>query len=163
MPTNNNRADRGTNRKTGNAPKITAEQKRTNLAKQLKLTKGEKKLVDELISNKKLSATEAYIRTHTTNNRAAAAVEASKALKKPNVAIYMDSAVRKAKERIVTLVDSENESIAIKASQDIIDRTEGKATQRNETLVKTVEVKLDLTGVKLGNHYLTTRQLDDAV
>jgi hypothetical protein len=151
---NNNKAARGKNAKAGNAPKLTAEEQRQVLADQLNLKPKTKEMVDMLLDNPKLSQTEAYIRTHGTNSRVTAAVEASKTLRKPNVGIYKDSAVKKAKVRIVSLVDSGNESIALKASQDIMDRTEGKAIQRSEQTNRTVEVKLDLTGVRIGNHYV---------
>jgi len=161
MPVKNNqRADRGTNKKAGNAPELSPEQKRTALAKQLRIKPRTKAYVDKLLDNPSMSQTQAYIETHDTNSRKTAVVEASKLLSKPNVAIYKDSAVRKAKSRIVSLVDSDNENIALKASQDIIDRTEGKAGHKDEQLSRTVHVSLDLTGVKLGNHYLTPAQID---
>jgi len=151
---NNNRPDRGKNRKAGNSPQLTAEQSRTELAKELRLRPKTKQFIDKLIEEPKLSHTEAYIQTHETNSRETAKVEASKLLTKPNVQIYKASAVNKAKRRIVSLVNSDNENIALKASQDIIDRTEGKATQKTESVNRTVEVKLDLTGVRLGAHYV---------
>ena len=154
MVKNNNRADRGKNRKAGNAPKLTAEKERELLAKQLGLKPKTKQLVDTLIENPKLSQTEAYIQIHGTNNRNSARATASAILAKPNVSIYKDSAIRKAKTRIVSLVSSDNEGIALKASQDILDRTEGKAVQKTENTSKTVEVKLDLTGLRVGSHYI---------
>ena len=162
---NNQRADRGKNKRAGNDPqtKLTAEQKRTKLAKELGLRPKTKAMVDRLLADPKLTQTQAYIDTHQTTNRKTAVVEASKLLSKPNVQIYKDSAIRKAKARIVTLVDSDNENISLKASQDILDRTEGKAAQKTENVSRTVEVKLDLTGVKLGNHYLTKAQIDGGV
>lgn len=164
MPVKNNqRADRGKNRKAGNAPKLTAEEKKTELAKQLRIKPRTKAMVDMLENDKSLSQTEAYIRTHETNSRKNAAIQASKILKKPNVQIYSKAIVKRAKRRIGELVDSDNENIALKASQDVIDRTEGKATQKTEHTSRTVRVELDLTGVKLGNHYLTGKQLDEAL
>jgi len=164
MPTkNNNRADRGANKKTGNAPKLTAEDKNTQLAKQLRIKPRTKAMVDKLLDNPSMSQTQAYIETHETNNRTVAKNEASKLLTKPSVMIYKASAIKKAKERIVSLVDSDNENIALKASQDIIDRTEGKAHHKDEQVSRTVHVSLDLTGVKLGNHYLTPAQIDGAI
>ena len=160
---NNNRADRGANKKAGNAPKLTAEDKNTRLAKQLRIKPRTKAMVDKLLDNPSMSQTQAYIETHDTNNRNVARVEASKLLSKPSVAIYKDSAVRKAKSRIVSLVDSDNENIALKASQDIIDRTEGKAGHKEGDMSRTVHVSLDLTGVKLGNHYLPSQAVDGVI
>lgn len=164
MPVKNNqRADRGKNKKTGNAPDKTPEQKRTELAKQLRIKPNTKAMVDKLLANPGMSQTQAYIETHQTNNRIVAKNEASKLLTKPSVMIYKASAVKKAKERVVSLVDSDNENIALKASQDIIDRTEGKAGHKEGDMSRTVHVSLDLTGVKLGNHYLPAQPLDDVV
>mgnify|MGYP006136718815 CR=1 FL=1 len=151
---NNNRADRGKNRKAGNAPKLTAEQERVLLAKQLGLKPKTKEFVDKLIEDPKISQTEAYIQTHSTNSRETARANASSLLTKTNVQIYKDSAVKKAKRKIVALVDSGNDNIALKASQDILDRTEGKAVQKTENTSKVIEVKLDLSGARLGAHYV---------
>lgn len=158
---NNNRADRGKNRKSGNSPKLTAEEKRGALAKQLGLKPKTKEFIDNLIENPNKTMGEVYMMNHKTENRISASQAASKLLKKPNVVGYKDAAVGKAKRRIVSLVNSDNESIALKASQDIIDRNEGKATQKTESTSRTVHVSLDLTGVKLGNHYLTAQQASE--
>jgi hypothetical protein len=157
---NNQRADRGKNRKAGNAPAITAEEKKQQVAKELRIKPKTKEFYDEVINNPKITQQEAYIKTHKTNNKATANVNANKLLKSTKYSIYKASAVGKAKRRIVELVDSDNEQVAFKASESIIDRVEGKAVQHNETINKTVEVKLDLTGVKLGNHYLTPAEVD---
>lgn len=156
---NNNRADRGDNKKRGNSKKLTVQDQRKALASQLGLKPKTKEFIDLLLDNPKMSQTEAWKLTHKTDNSNTAAVEASNTLRKPKAVIYKDSAIKKAKERIVSLVDSENESIALKSSQDIIDRTEGKAQQKDGELSRTVRVEIDLTGVKLGNHYLTPQQL----
>lgn len=160
---NNQRLDRGSNKRSGNAPKQTAEQERKALAKQLRIKPKTVNMIELMENNPKLSQTEAYIRTHMTENRKVAGIEASKLLKKPSVQIYKDSAVRKAKKRVVSLVSSDNEQIALKASQDIIDRTEGKAQQKESTVSRVVRVEVDLTGVKLGNHYLPKLLIDDVV
>jgi len=157
---NNSRADRGLNKKSGNAPRLNAEDKNARLAKQLRIKPKTKATVDEILSNPSISNTEAYMKHHGTTNRDSARASVSKMLAKPSVQVYKDSAIRKAKSRIVSLVDSDNENIALKASQDIIDRTEGKAGHKDEQVSRTVHVSLDLTGVKLGNHYLTPAQID---
>lgn len=152
---NNNRPDRGKNKKAGNvSTKVRPEEERAKLAKQLGLKRRTKEFVDEIINNKTISNTQAYINTHETNSRKTASIEASKLLKKPSVQAYSNQAVGRAKRRIVTLVDSNNESIALKASESIIDRVEGKAIQRSESLNRTVEVKLDLSGVRIGAHHV---------
>jgi hypothetical protein len=160
---NNNRADRGKNRKSGNAPAETLEQKRTRLAKEYGIKPKTKAVIDELIENPQLTNTEAYMRHHKTSNKNTAATAMNKLLKKPSVIGYKDSAVKSAKRRIISLVDSENESIALKASQDIIDRNEGKAIQKTETNSKVVEIKLDLSGSKLGNHFIVPSSTPDQI
>lgn len=157
-PKNNQRPDRLNNKKSGNAPELSPEEQRQQLIKQLRLKPKTVEMLELMESEKGISQTEAYIRTHQTNNRKAASVEASRLLASPNVQIYKQSVVKKAKRKIGLLIDSENESIALKASQDVIDRTEGKAIQKNETTQKTVTVKLDLSGLKLGAHYVAPEQ-----
>lgn len=155
---NNNRADRGKNRRAGNAPRLSAEQERAALAKQLGIKPKTKEFVDLLNENPTMSQTEAYIRTHATNSVKTAKSEASKLLQRPAVIGYKDSAVKKAKRRVVELVSSTNESVALKAAESIIDRNEGKAVQKSESINKTVELKLDLTGERLGAHYVDVVQ-----
>lgn len=157
-PKNNQRLDRAGNRKSGNAPELTPEEKRVDLIKQLGLKPKTVEMLELMENNPKLSQTEAYIQTHATNNRKVASVEASRLLAKPTVQIYKNSIIKKAKRRIGTLIDSTNESIALKASQDVIDRTEGKAVQKTESTQKTVSVKLDLSGVRIGAHYIRPEQ-----
>jgi DNA-binding MarR family transcriptional regulator len=156
---NNNRPDRAGNRKAGNAPKLTAEEERYLLAKQLGLKPKSKQVLDLLLENPKLSQTEAYAMVHGNATRKTAATAASALIRKPEARIYSERAVGKAKRRIVTLVDSKNEGIALKASADILDRTEGKAVQKSENINRTVEVKLDLSGVRIGAHYVKAEQL----
>lgn len=155
---NNNRADRGANRRAGNTPKLTAEQKRDKLARELNIKPKTRQLVDNLIANPKLTQTQAYIDLHKTENRKTAAIAASKLLQKPSVQIYRDSAISKAKRRIVSLVDSNNESIALKASDSILDRSLGKAVQRTETEGRTVHVSLDVSGLRMASHYIEPSQ-----
>lgn len=155
MAANNNRPDRGRNRKSGNVSTVLSPlEEREILAKDLKLRPKSKAVLDEILDNPKISHTDAYLKHHKTNDRKTANVNAAKLLAKTSARIYTSAAVGKAKRRIVSLVESGNENIALKASQDILDRTEGKATQKTESVNRTVEVKLDLTGVRIGSHYI---------
>lgn len=156
---NNNRADRGKNRKAGNAPRISAEKQRDILAKQFNIKPKTKELVDMLLEDKTLTQTDAYMSLHPKASRKTAGRVASRVLNKPAVIGYSQAAVGKAKRRIITLVDSENESISLKAAQDVIDRNEGKAVQKNESTVRTVEVKLDFGQLRIGAHYVNPEQL----
>jgi len=157
-PKNNQRADRAANRKRGNAPELSPEEQRRQLAKALGIKPKTREFIDLLNADPKLSATEAYIRTHSTESRVTAKNAASKLLQKPAVIGYKDAAVKKAKRKIVSLVDSSNENISLKASQDILDRNEGKAVTKQEITQKTVTVKLDLSGLRVGAHYIRPEQ-----
>lgn len=160
---NNNRPDRAANRKAGNAPKLTPEQERTVLAKSLGIKPKTKEFVDNLLENPNMTQAEVYMLNHKTVNKNTASRAANRVLKKPSVIGYKDSAVGKAKRRIVSLVDSTNESIALKAADSIIDRNEGKAIQRNETTQRTVKVTLDLSGTRIGAHYVKPELLQPEV
>lgn len=152
---NNNRADRGKNRKAGNSPKVSALEEREDKAKELHISSKTKAFYDELIDNPKVGVREAY-KKHVgdSTSELQASVNASRLKNSDNYEIYKASAVGKAKKRIVQLVSSDNESIALKASQDIIDRTSGKAVQKSDITQRIVEVKLDLSGVRIGAHYI---------
>ena len=160
---NNNRPDRGKNRKAGNDRAESTAERKQRLAKQYGIRHKTKEMIDLMNDNPKLSATEAYIRTHETENRRTAGNAANKLLKSPSVIGYKDSAVKKAKRRVIELVDSSNENTALKASQDIIDRNEGKAIQKSETTSKVVTVKLDIGGARLGAHYIRPEQIAEEI
>lgn len=85
-----------------------------------------KKFADKLLKEPKISHTRAYLETHQTDNKKTANVNAAKLLSQPNVQIYMDSHVTKATEKVVKLIGSRREEIALRASQDVLDRTHGK-------------------------------------
>ena len=105
-----------------------------------------KAFADELLSNSKLSQTEAYIRTHGTTNRRSASVSAARLLAKPSVGIYLEEHVNAARKRIVDLVNgASKEEVQIRAAQDILDRYYGKATQRVEQTSQGVTINIDLT------------------
>jgi len=105
-----------------------------------------KAFVDELLADPKLSQTEAYIRTHSTTSRKSAGVSASKLLATPSVLIYMQEHTDRARQRIVSLVDSaKKEEIQLRASQDILDRTFGKPTQHAEVVARGITLNIDLS------------------
>lgn len=105
----------------------------TKLAKELKLKPKTKQFVDLLLQDPTLSQTEAYLMTHNTTNTNTARSEASKTIAKPSVQLYTQSHINKAKYKIISLVDSEKEEIALKASESILDRELGKSTIKTET------------------------------
>lgn len=151
---NNSRPDRGKNRKHGMIEVLTVAQERERLAKQYRIKHKTKLVIDELMDNPQLTHAQAYMKHHSTTNKNTASTAVTKLLKKPSVIGYQASAVGKAKRRVIELVDSKNESVALKASESIIDRTEGKAVQKTENLTRTLEVKLDLSGVRIGAHHV---------
>ncbi len=100
----------------------------------------------ELLSNPKLSQTEAYLRTHGTTNRKSASVSASRLLATPSVGIYLEEHVNNARKRIVQLVDGAGkEETQLRAAQDVLDRHYGKATQRVEQTTTGITLNIDLT------------------
>lgn len=104
-----------------------------------------KAFADHVINNPEESATKAYLATHETSNRAAAAVEASKLLSKPSVMIYMNEHLALAKGRIVDIVRDGKDEHALRAAQDILDREYGKATQRVETRSEVVSINIKIS------------------
>lgn len=106
-----------------------------------------KAFINELMVNPKISNTEAYMRTHQTTNRKSASVSASKLLAKPSVSIYLQEHVNSARKRIVELVDvAGKEEIQLRASQDILDRSYGKAIQSHEVRSEKISINIDLSG-----------------
>lgn len=105
------------------------------------LTRKQKAFADQLIANPKMSATKAALETYNTEKDYVAKNIASENLTKPNIQLYMDEHIQKAKNRVVDLVDSEKEDIALRASDSILDRALGKATQRIEQHTSVVSLK----------------------
>lgn len=89
-----------------------------------------KETLDLIASDPKISATEAYSRTHATSNRTTARTNAYKLMRKPEAKIYLQKHIDRARRRVVELVDKgKDENIQLKASQDILDRSYGKPSQ----------------------------------
>lgn len=110
------------------------------IAKRLKIRPATKKAVDLLMANPKMSQTEAWLQTHKTTSPASARATASKVLAKPNIQLYRQAHIDKATRRIVDLVDSKREDIALKASESILDRTYGKSVNKSvSTSINTLE------------------------
>lgn len=104
-----------------------------------------KAFLDHLVSDEKLSATQAYIDTHTTKNRASARASASKVLAKPSAQIYLASHRLKARNKIVELVDSDKPQIALRASESILDRDYGKPVRQADSSQTIVQISIDLS------------------
>jgi hypothetical protein len=107
----------------------------------------EKQVVDLKIANPKLSQTQAYTKVFPTNNPQSAAVQASRLFKKPNVQLYKAKVINNAKKSIAQLsTEARSEDVRLRASQDVLDRTVGKATQSIEVRSQHIHAVIDLTG-----------------
>lgn len=113
----------------------------------MKLTRKQKAFADHLINNPKDSATEAAAQTYDVANRHSAKVIASQNLTSPSVQVYLEKHVDKAKFKVIQLIDSDKESIALQASESVLDRALGKAIQRSEVHSTSVNLNLDLTSI----------------
>lgn len=102
-------------------------------------------VLDKLLADPKISQTDAYLDVHKTTDRTTARNNASQLMKKESAQIYMQKHIDKATKRIVELVGTDKQDIALRASQDILDRTHGKATQRVEQHTTGVTLTIDLT------------------
>jgi hypothetical protein len=104
-------------------------------------------VLDEIVNNPKISATDAYLKHHKTTNKRTATVNANKLLTKTDAQVYLNKHINKAKNRVVQLIDSDKEEIAFRASEAVMDRALGKATQRIEQQSTSVNLNLDLTSI----------------
>lgn len=111
----------------------------------MKLTRKQKAFANHLINNPKDSATEAAQQTYKTISRKSAEVIASENLRKPSIQIYLNEHIDKAKNKVVTLVDSDKEDIALRASESVLDRALGKPVQSLQVQSTSVNINIDLT------------------
>src|SRR5258708_1943186 len=105
-----------------------------------------KQFADTLLADPKISATQAYLKTHQTIHAPTAAANASKLLRKTTVQIYMNEHVKIAVNRIVDIAKNGKDEVAIRAAQDILNRVHGQAKTTQENIVSgTVKVENDST------------------
>lgn len=110
-------------------------------------TKKQREFIEEYLrtGNWTQAANKAY---NPNNNKTAAAI-ASENLNKPYLQAEIDKRLQDAKDMIYTLSQSsEKDEVKLRASQDIVDRVEGKATQKIET---SGELKLDLDNASISD------------
>jgi uncharacterized protein YccT (UPF0319 family) len=105
--------------------------------------------LDEILKNPKLSNTENYLKTHPTSNRNSARSSVTELLAKPAAQIYLEEHISKAKHKVVQLIDSDKEEIALRASESVLDRELGKPTQRTEVSTTGITLNIDLTNTLL--------------
>lgn len=108
------------------------------------LKRNSKAILDIIAEQKDKNYTKAYKMIHPNASDVTARNNASQLVRKPEAQIYLQQHVKKARSRIVELVDSEKGDIALRASQDILDRSHGKATTRVESSSTGVTLNIDL-------------------
>lgn len=109
-----------------------------------KLTKKDKAFLDKLIADDKINQTDAYLETHSTTNRNTARANASAVLAKTSSQIYLQKHVDIAKQTIVDIAkNGEKDSDRLKASQDILDRNEGKALQKQISESRNLNINVE--------------------
>lgn len=104
-----------------------------------------KAVLDIIATQKKRNASKAYKEVHPDATNASAIALASALMAKPEAQIYLQQHVNKAKARIVELVDSEKEDIALRASESILNRELGTPTQRIAQTTSGITLTIDLT------------------
>lgn len=116
----------------------------------MKLTRKQKAFAHHLIDNPKDSATEAAMQTYQVGSRKSAEVIASENLRNTSIQLYLNEHIDKAKNRVVELIDSDKEQIALQAADSVLDRALGKPTQRTEQHSTSVNISLNLSDVTTG-------------
>lgn len=139
-----------------NMPGLLGETVKYNVNMKRPLTRKQKAFADYLLNNPKASGTEAIKATYslgskhgTTSKRGeelTASVMATENLAKPNILAYMLEKAPEAELRVLQLMRSENEPIALAAAKDVLDRTHGRAVQRTESTSTSVNIAIDLSG-----------------
>ena len=121
----------------------------------MKLTRKQKAFADALINDPKISATQAALKTYGKPEKpttyATANDIARTNLQNPSIQVYLEQHVDKAKFKVIELIDSEKEEIALRASEAVMDRALGKATQRTENVSVSLSFGMDLTGTTSEN------------
>ena len=130
-------------------PKIkpkTNTQKKKTWPKRLP-TKKQREFIEEYIRTG--NWTQAALKAYNTNDNLVAANIANENLNKPYIEAEVSKRLQDAKDMIYKLSQgSEKDEVKLRASQDIVDRVEGKATQKIET---SGELKLDLDNASISD------------
>lgn len=125
-------------------------------------------MVQYLIDNPTATASEAYMQAYDTKttNRRVIHNEASKTMSKPLVKLALDDYNDKAKSTVIEVMEYSKQlgksgtgagasyaNTALQSANSIIDRVDGKAQGNLNVTSTSVEVKVDLSGVRIGTHY----------
>jgi hypothetical protein len=118
-----------------------------------KLTDKEKSALDEYIADPKISKPEAVRRSkyNVTNNHSSQTI-AGRLFNKPAAKRYLEEQAETAANNIFEMANDKaiKAEVRLKANQDILDRTDGKATQRSINQSQTVKIVADFTGGTAG-------------
>jgi DNA-binding LytR/AlgR family response regulator len=109
------------------------------------LKENSKRVLDIIATQKDRNATAAYMQVHPNSAPNTAQVNAAQLLAKPTAQLYLESHINKAKETIVSLMDSEKPDIQLRAATDVLDRSQGKAVQQIQQTTTGVTLTIDLT------------------
>ena len=102
-----------------------------------------KKVLDLYAAQEKKNAAAAYKAVHPKAAATTAASNAYQLLQKPSAQIYLQQHIDNARQTIVELSQQSNkDTIRLQASQDILDRSYGKATNKTETTTLSIEAIL---------------------
>lgn len=104
-----------------------------------------KKVLDIVAGQETRNASQAYQQVYPRASAVTARNNAHQLLKKPEAQIYLQQHVDKARARVVELVGTDKEDIALRASQDILDRVYGKAKQSMDIVTTGITFNIDLT------------------
>lgn len=107
-----------------------------------------KDFADILLRDNKISAQKAYLMTHETDHKPTARVNASQLLAKPEVQIYMEQHVDKAKQKVVELIDNDRPEIALKAADSVLDRNLGRPLTRTNNVNISISIEEALNSLQ---------------
>jgi len=109
------------------------------------LKKNSKAILDIIATQKGINQTQAYKQIHPNASDVTARNNASQLLKKPEAQIYLQKHVDRARDTIVSLLNSDKDDIKLRSATDILDRTQGKAIQQVQTNSTKLVLNIDLT------------------
>lgn len=110
------------------------------------LKKNSKTILDIIAGQgKEQNAKKAYLEVHPNAAPTTAESNVSQLMAKPEAQIYLQEHITRASNKVVELVDNEKPDIALRAAQDVLDRSHGKAKQQVDMNTTGVTLTIDLT------------------
>lgn len=119
------------------------------------IKKRTKNFVDTLIANPTMSAAQAYVDTHESNNRYASRVSASQLLNSPGVLAYMEQKAPMAEKAVVQVLQNakqhktspQMQRLTLDAANSILDRTHGKPLTRTISAQTNLNIETSLNSL----------------